>query len=125
VSKKLELDPALTAKVLNLADHFVMSLEPSFMAQGGDLAFARLYEPLLGQGKGFVVDFEKVDSLDSKRLAAIVIFYKRAVERKIKIVFCGASRSLNEVFMVTRLDRVLTIVPTRDAAIETISAKTQ
>jgi anti-anti-sigma factor len=120
VSKSIDLAPAATAKVLDKSDHFMICLEPSFMAQGGDLAFARLYEPLLGQGKAFVVDFEKVDALDSKRLAAIVIFYKRAVERKIKIVFCGASRSLNEVFMVTRLDRVLTIVPSRDAAIESL-----
>jgi anti-sigma B factor antagonist len=67
-----------------------------------------------------VVDFLKVEYIDSSGLGAMVAALKRTSERNGRIyVVCGESQVL-KVLRITGLEKVFPVFPDRDAAMEAI-----
>lgn len=95
----------------------VLSILKGFMQDLRLEEFHGSYQPAVKEGKRLVLDLSDLDYIDSKHLAALVVCYKRIAEAGGKIVFCGLKPAVRETFLVTRLDRIFTIAPTRNEAI--------
>ncbi|MBI4858789.1 MAG: STAS domain-containing protein [Candidatus Riflebacteria bacterium] len=104
-------------KVSNHDDVAVIDLETTFTARGGEQAFENAYMPLLPTCHRFVLDFERIEELDSKRLAAIVVFYKRARANGSVVVLASVGTLVKETLRITRLDRILRVAATRNEGI--------
>lgn len=64
------------------------------------------------------VDLSQVMFLSSAGLGGLVTLNKRAVAGGGKLVIHGVQESILQLLKLTRLDKLLTIEPTRDAAIK-------
>jgi anti-sigma B factor antagonist len=67
-----------------------------------------------------VLDLGEVDFLDSTGLGAIVSSYKR-LDGRGSMVICNAREMVLDVFRLTRMDRVFTIVPSLERALEAVA----
>ncbi|MBE6062948.1 MAG: STAS domain-containing protein [Clostridium butyricum] len=64
----------------------------------------------IGEGKiNFVFDFSNCDFIDSTGLGAIVSIYKKCVEKQGTLRLEHLKPEVNELFKLTRLDRVFDI----------------
>jgi anti-sigma B factor antagonist len=68
-----------------------------------------------------VLDLSQVDFIDSSGLGALVSCLKRLGPRG-SLAVAGASGAVSRLFTLTRMDRVFTLHPTVDAAVEQLSA---
>jgi anti-anti-sigma factor len=105
-------------KVEHVGEVVVLTPETGFLAHGGEVVFEQTYRPLLSSVRRFVVDLGDIEELDSKRLAAIVVFFKRARAAQCAVIFCNVGRMVKEILRVTRLDRIFSLVDLRDDAVQ-------
>jgi anti-sigma B factor antagonist len=68
-----------------------------------------------------VLDLSGVDFIDSSGLGAIVSCLKRLGPRG-SLAVAGASGAVSRLFTLTRMDKVFTLHPTVDSAVEQLSA---
>lgn len=68
-----------------------------------------------------MVDFTQVTFLTSVGLGVLVTLLQRSRKNGGRLVLFGIRRELMDLLKITHLDRVLTIVPDRDAAIRAMS----
>ena len=99
----------------------VLSILRGFMQDLRLEDFHGSYQPAVKSGKRLVLDLSDLDYIDSKHLAALVVCYKRIAEAGGKIVFCGLKPAVRETFLVTRLDRIFAIAPTRGEALRQLA----
>ncbi|MBF0288624.1 MAG: STAS domain-containing protein [SAR324 cluster bacterium] len=67
--------------------------------------------------QAFVIDLEQVVSLNSYGIGTLMSVFKTLTDREIKLILCNLTKINQEVFELTQLDRVMTIVPTKTEAI--------
>ena len=67
--------------------------------------------------KHLMMDFEKVGMIDSRGLGAVVSFHRTLKKREGHLVLCNFNQRCQEVFHITRLERVLVIYKTRPEAL--------
>jgi anti-sigma B factor antagonist len=70
----------------------------------------------------FVLDFLNVSHMSSSALGMLITLHKRVREKSGQLRLCNIRPSIYEVFVITRLNEVLRICPTRDEAIKEASA---
>lgn len=64
-----------------------------------------------------LLDFTPVKYLSSQAIGIIITLNKKATQQEGgRLVLCGVNESLMKLLKITRLDRILKIVPTRDDA---------
>jgi anti-anti-sigma factor len=81
-------------------------------------AFRALVAELLATGvTRFLLDLSRVSYLDSTGLGALVHLLRQARARGGGVVFYAVSPSVQELFALTHLDKVLQLAATREAAI--------
>ena len=66
------------------------------------------------------VDMSEVDFIDSSFLGILVSAMKEADERGIKIVLFGVSSNVKAIFDLTRLDKLISILPDKSAAFQAL-----
>lgn len=65
-----------------------------------------------------VFDMSKVRDISSQFLGVIIAVHTKTSRRRGKLVLAGLNANINELMHLTRLDRVITIVPTLNDATE-------
>lgn len=68
-----------------------------------------------------IVDFSSVTMLTSVGLGVLVTVLQRARKGGGLLALYNVSKELQDILRLTHLDRILTIVPSRDAAIKAVS----
>ena len=83
-----------------------------------EAAFERKLKDLLAaQARYVVVDFGKVDYVSGGALRALLLITRRLTPRGGRMVLCRLSEVVLQAFTIAGLDRVLSIVPSRDDAV--------
>lgn len=79
-------------------------------------------KPFLQDGavKAILINFERVEFIDSSGIGLIVSIYKTLQQRQAKLLLCHLSKKNNEIFNMTRLDKILSIHPTQEDAISSL-----
>lgn len=67
--------------------------------------------------KGIVINFEKVNFIDSSGIGLIVSVFKTMQERSGTFAITNLSKKNEEIFTITRLNKILSIYPTEEEAI--------
>jgi anti-anti-sigma factor len=102
----------------------VVSLEGQF-AVSDDIA--RLKESLsgfVGSGaKYLVVDFEKIEYLNSLALGALISAHANFFKRSGKIVLCNLNKTIYNLFEITKIGLVFEIAENLEAALNFIESK--
>jgi anti-sigma B factor antagonist len=68
----------------------------------------------------FVLDFSNVGHLSSSALGILITLAKRVREKAGQLRLCGIQPALLEVFMITRLNEIFQIYPSRQEAVDSI-----
>jgi anti-sigma B factor antagonist len=64
-----------------------------------------------------ILNFGNVEYMSSAALGKLITLHKKMVTAKGKLVLCGISPQIFEVFAITKLDKIFTIVKDIDAAL--------
>ncbi|MCZ2341611.1 MAG: STAS domain-containing protein [Bacteroidales bacterium] len=91
--------------VVNFVDKKILD-EPNIQLIGDDLL--RLVDEL-GRRK-ILLNFANVQYLSSSALGKLIRLHQRLHSISGKLVLCGISKDLYDVFTITKLDKMLTIV---------------
>ncbi|MBF0288649.1 MAG: STAS domain-containing protein [SAR324 cluster bacterium] len=70
--------------------------------------------------KAIVLNFSKVDFIDSSGIGLVVSIFKALQGRQAKFALCHLSKKNTEIFSMTRLDKILSIYGTEDEALASI-----
>lgn len=70
-----------------------------------------------------LLNFEAVEYLSSAVLGKLIALHKKVATEKGRLKLCAIKANILEVFKVTRLDKVLEIHPTQEAAMAAFSKK--
>lgn len=70
--------------------------------------------------KGVVINFEKVNFIDSSGIGLIVSIFKTLQTRQAKLALCNLSKKNTEIFNMTRLDKILNIYDSEAEALENV-----
>ena len=71
--------------------------------------------------KGIVINFEKVNFIDSSGIGLVVSVYKTLQQRQAKVALSNLSKKNIEIFTMTRLDKILSIHDSQESAISSVS----
>ncbi|HIE9181005.1 TPA: STAS domain-containing protein [Klebsiella quasipneumoniae subsp. similipneumoniae] len=82
----------------------------------------QVLEALDGQTKNLVMDLSHVDFIDSSCLGALVSILK-SVSGQGELVLCSVNGTIQNLFKLTRMDRVFSIKETRQDALNLFTAK--
>ena len=82
----------------------------------------RMVELIESGKKQIVVDLSKATFIDSTTLGVLVGGVKRLRTNEGQLSLVCSDRNITKIFEITGLDRVFTIYPTRDEAIQQVGA---
>ena len=100
--------------VISLAGEVDLYTAPEFKQQLLDV---------IGKGaKDVVVDFSNTTFIDSTTLGVLVGGVKRLRQNEGQLSLVCSDRNITKIFEITGLDRVFTIYPTRDEALQQVGA---
>ena len=100
------------AYVISLAGEVDLYTAPEFKQH--------LLEVIAQGGRQVVVDFSSTTFIDSTTLGVLVGGVKRLRTNDGQLTLVCSDRNITKIFEITGLDRVFTIYPTRDEAVEKI-----
>ncbi len=72
------------------------------------------------QQNNLIIDLENVTYLNSTALGVLISSHANFVKRNGKIILCNVSKSLENIFVITKLTLVFTITETLDDALKLI-----
>ena len=98
--------------IVELADRKILD-EPSIAQISGQLAAVVAKDPV----PRIVLDFVNVSHMSSSALGMLVTLHKRVREKSGRLWLCNIRPSIYEVFVITRLNEVLRICPSREQAV--------
>lgn len=73
-------------------------------------------------GPSLVLDFSRVEFISSAVLNKLIVLDRTTQEMGGRLVLCGLSRSLRDLFSMTRLDQVFLIVDDEEEALRELAA---
>jgi anti-sigma B factor antagonist len=92
------------------------------MSAGSEDALMTAYASACGAGtKGVVLNFDRLDFLNSGGIGLLVTLLVRANRSGQRIGACGLSDHYREIFELTRLDEAIAIHPTEAEALAAVS----
>ena len=108
---------------INVVDKDAYTLV-SFDRKRLDAAFApqfreRMHELVLQGRQTIILDLSAIDFIDSSGLGAIVAAFK-LLQAEGELLLCGASSNVQQLFKLTRMDRVFVLYPNVDDAIKAL-----
>jgi len=100
------------ATILTLAGHFDVYATPTV---------EHLFQNIeAGSIPYFIINLSNVSFIDSTGLATLMIGEKRCRQQDGCLILFGIQKTVNVIFEVTHLNKILTIVNTREEAIERV-----
>ena len=94
-------------------------LDETSIAEIGEMIYALVPK---AQPPKFVVDFANVAHMSSSALGMLITLHKRIRERGGELRLCGIQPAILEVFVITRLNEIFQIAPTREQAIQSLKS---
>lgn len=78
--------------------------------------------PVIEQNEkiNLILDFSNVKFLSSSVLGLLIRISKKVYETAGQLCLCRIDQKIDEIFKITRLDQVFTIMPDKESAIESI-----
>lgn len=73
------------------------------------------------QQNSLIIDLESVTYLNSTALGVLISAHANFIKRNGKIILCNVSKSLENIFVITKLTLVFTIANTLDEAIKLLN----
>ena len=73
------------------------------------------------QQNSLIIDLESVTYLNSTALGVLISAHANFIKRNGKIILCNVSKSLENIFVITKLTLVFTIAETLDDAIKLLN----
>lgn len=73
------------------------------------------------KANNLIIDLDKVTYLNSTALGVLISAHANFAKRDGKIILCNVSKSIENIFVITKLSMVFTITGTLDEAIKQIS----
>lgn len=111
--RRLEVEDMGDIAVVNFLDKRILD-EQNIQMIGEDLF--RLVDEL--SRKKILLNFSNVEFLSSAALGKLITLNRKLQGVRGKLVLCGISREIREVFEITRLDRLFTIMPDEQSALQ-------
>jgi anti-sigma B factor antagonist len=105
------------AYVISLAGEVDLYTAPEFKQQ--------LLEAISQGARNVVVDFSDTTFIDSTTLGVLVGGVKRLRTNDGQLSLVCSDRNITKIFEITGLDRVFTIYPTRNEALEQLSSSSR
>ncbi|MDH4121042.1 MAG: STAS domain-containing protein [Deltaproteobacteria bacterium] len=97
----------------------VVSIEGNFALDGVNEAKSYLKPHLESPDvKGVLLNFEKVNFIDSSGIGLIVSIYKTLQQKEGKFGLINLSKKNEEIFTITRLNKILDIFPSEADALK-------
>ena len=104
-------------------DCVVVTLDGRFDASNADAARETLKRVIDGNVSTVIVDLTQVPFIDSAGLSTLVSSLKRARSTGGNVLLSGVQPQTRTVFELTMLDRVFSIHPTAQAALDSLNQK--
>lgn len=102
-------------------DVCVISIEGNIALDGVNEAKAFLKPHIENpEVKGIVINFEKVNFIDSSGIGLIVSIFKTMQEKNGRFAITNLSQKNEEIFSITRLNKILDIFPAEPEALAAI-----
>src|SRR5882672_11496358 len=111
--RRLEVEDIGDVAVVNFVDKKILD-EQNIQMIGDDLF--RLVDEL-GRRK-VLLNFANVEFMSSAALGKLITLHRKLQAVQGKLVLCNISKSILEVFKITKLDKLLTIVPDEQAGLQ-------
>ena len=105
------------AYVISLAGEVDLYTAPEFKQQ--------LLEVIAQGASNVIVDFSNTTFIDSTTLGVLVGGVKRLRTNDGQLTLVCSDRNITKIFEITGLDRVFTIYPTRNEALEQVSSSSR
>ncbi len=102
----------------------VISIEGNIALDGVNEAKAYM-KPHLDDSevKGLLLNFETVNFIDSSGIGLIVSIFKTMQEKSGKLVLTNLSKKNEEIFSITRLNKILDIYPSEAEGVASLGSK--
>jgi len=110
-----------------LEDHvYVLSIEDN-LALGAAQELENYLKPTLEDSsiKGIIINLEKITYIDSAGLGVIAMVFKTLKARGGIFALCRLNLKLQEIFTLTGLDRMFSVYPTEEEALNAVKAGDQ
>ena len=111
--RRLEVEDIGDIAVVNFVDKKILD-EQNIQMIGDDLF--RLVDEL-GRRK-ILLNFGNVEFLSSAALGKLITLNRKVQAVRGKLVLCGIAKEILEVFKITKLDKLFTICPDEQAALQ-------
>jgi len=111
--RRLEVQDSGDVTVVNFVDKKILD-EQNIQAIGDDLF--RLVDEL-GRRK-ILLNFRNVEFLSSAALGKLITLNRKVQAVRGKLILCGISAEIKEVFQITKLDKLFTIHAEEQAAMQ-------
>lgn len=100
----------------------IISVDGNIALDGVNEAKAFLKSHIEDDGvKGIVINFENVNFIDSSGIGLIVSVFKTMQERNGAFAISNLSKKNEEIFTITRLNKILNIYPTESEAVASVT----
>jgi len=104
--------------VKDTTDHLLIEIEVSEANLGNsDLFKSQVVQLLDRHKKTVIIDFSKVEYIDSSFLGALVAILKHAMTIKQDIILVSLKKDVHDLLKLIRLDKVFKIYPSYNEAI--------
>jgi anti-sigma B factor antagonist len=111
-------DAALTTTVRPIRDEVSVIDIIGSVTRAGDAALSEAYREASGnRTKGIILNFEKLDYMNSSGIGLLVTLLVRANRARQQLYACGLTEHYQDIFAVTRLNEAIHIYPDEAAAI--------
>ena len=111
--RRLEVEDSADVAVVNFIDKKILD-EQNIQMIGDDLF--RLVDEL-GRRK-ILLNFSNVEFLSSAALGKLITMNRKVQAVRGKLLLCNITKEIREVFEITKLDKLFTIMPDEQAALQ-------
>ena len=108
----------LSLETRNRGDVIVVQCHGRIVYRDEAVALSRLVGEILKKGSKLVLDISGVSSMDSAGIGELALLQSWARERQAELKCAGANALVQALLELTKLDSVLDVHPTLDAALE-------
>lgn len=96
----------------------VLTIETDVLDAGNTDAFKASISPLLDNNEQVILNLTKLTFIDSSGCGTLLSCYNQMKRKNGRLLICGVQEQVLQVFDLIRLDRIIDIYKTRDAALE-------
>lgn len=108
----------LSLETRNHGDIIIVYCQGRIVYREEAVALSRLVDEVLEQTNRVVLDLSGVSNMDSAGIGELVLLQTSAQRRNINVKYASPNSAVRNLFELTKLDTVLDVHPTLNAALE-------